>query len=350
MGQTDLAAEFLELYLPPAISVLLDFSQLETVKDSFVSNELQEYFSDLLFRVQLKNGATAYVYILLEHKSAPDKAVAFQLLGYIPPILEKVRGKSDKLPLILPVVFYHGRSRWNIAENLGAMFDFSGDLAAFRDYVPEFRYHLCDLSRYADEDLTGRPHLQAVLRVLKHAFQADLNQQLEEIFRSLLSSGLPTSRIADLLKVIVYYLRHGVKLDKDQMAQAFTAVARAQGEYIMFDPAELTDTFIDRWILAGLEKGDKQGHQRGLAEGLQVGLQTGLQHGVQTGLQQGLLKAIRQILQSNLGKKLPARTETQLQRLSVAQLEDLLVASAKLEKPKDLADWFKEQEAPETIH
>ena len=115
----------------------------------------------------------------------------------------------------------------------------------------------------------------------------------------------------------------------------------------MLDPAELTGaSFIDRWILAGLEKGEKQGHQRGLAEGLQVGLQTGLQQG----LQQGLLKAIRQILQSNLGKKLPARTETRLQRLSVAQLEDLLVASAKVETPKDLADWFKEQEVPETIH
>lgn len=344
MGQTDIAAEFLELYLPPVIAKLLDFAQLETVKDSFVNNELQEYFSDLLFRVPLKSGAPAYVYVLLEHKSAPDKMVAFQLLGYIPPILEKVRGKSDKLPLILPVVFYHGRSRWNIAENLGALFDVGGELAAFRDYLPEFRYHLCDLSRYTDENLAGRPHLQAILRVLKHAFQSDLRTQLEDIFRLLLGSGLPAPRIADLLKVIVYYLRRGIKFDDDAMTHAFAVAAKEQGEGFMMDPAELTGaSFIDRWIIAGLEKGRQEGRQRGLEEGLEIGLRTGVQQGVH----QGLVQAVQSMLQGKFGR-VPARTMTRVQALTAPDLNELLQTAFKFETAKDLNAWLKERDTAPT--
>lgn len=47
-----------------------------------MDTELQEHFSDLLYRAQMRRGDAAYVYLLFEHKSAPEEMVAFQLLRH----------------------------------------------------------------------------------------------------------------------------------------------------------------------------------------------------------------------------------------------------------------------------
>jgi predicted transposase/invertase (TIGR01784 family) len=321
MGQPDIAAEFLSLYLPAQLVALTDFSDIEPVKGSFVTEELQEYFSDLLFRARLKTGADVYVYILLEHKSDIDKWVAFQLFGYLPLILEKIRGKSKKLPLILPVVFYHGNRPWNIADNLGALFETPGDLAAFRPYLPEFRYHLCDLARYRDEDLTGRPHLQAILRVLKHALQDDLNQQLATIFAMFKESNLPPSRIFDLLKVVVVYLTHGTKADPKELEEAFTMNL---GEYST-DPGELTGTFLDKWIIAGQQKGLQEGEKKGATN------------------------LVLKQAQRRFGA-LPEEAVEQISALAVADAEDLGLALFDLQSLEELAAWLKSRQPSELVN
>ena len=56
------AEEFLRNYLPGEVAGLLDWSSLEPAKDSFVDKELQEYFSDLLFKAHFKYGSWEYVY------------------------------------------------------------------------------------------------------------------------------------------------------------------------------------------------------------------------------------------------------------------------------------------------
>ncbi|MBI3651164.1 MAG: Rpn family recombination-promoting nuclease/putative transposase, partial [Acidobacteria bacterium] len=76
------AAEFFAAFLPSHIVALLDLAKLEPIKDSFIDPSLQEHLSDLIYRVPLKRGNQAYIYALIEHKSAPDKWVAVQILRY----------------------------------------------------------------------------------------------------------------------------------------------------------------------------------------------------------------------------------------------------------------------------
>ena len=58
-GRAEAATDFLTNYLPTNIVGILDLTAVELVKDSFVGPELQEYFSDLLYRVQMKAGQEA---------------------------------------------------------------------------------------------------------------------------------------------------------------------------------------------------------------------------------------------------------------------------------------------------
>jgi predicted transposase YdaD len=63
---------------------------LTVAKDNFIDEALAEHYSDLLYRVQLRAGKEAYVYLLFEHKSAPASRVALDLLRYLVRIWRKM--------------------------------------------------------------------------------------------------------------------------------------------------------------------------------------------------------------------------------------------------------------------
>ena len=92
------AKEFLSHYLPEDIKAIIDLSTLSIFKDSFIEKELQEYFSDILYKVEIKD-QPAWIYLLFEHKSYPDSIVAFQLLRYMvkietEPTLSRINKKN----------------------------------------------------------------------------------------------------------------------------------------------------------------------------------------------------------------------------------------------------------------
>lgn len=98
-GRPTAAAEFLRHYLPPEIVRLLDLTRLELEKDTFVDARLRRHFSDLLYRVGLLAGGEAFIYFLLEHKSAPDEWTILQLLRYLAQAWEQMRQRgAKKLP------------------------------------------------------------------------------------------------------------------------------------------------------------------------------------------------------------------------------------------------------------
>jgi len=123
LSRPEAAVDFLTNYLPPEIAALLDLSAPELVKDSFVDEELRQHFSDLLYRVNLKRGGDALIYILFEHKSGPDEWIALQLLRNEIRALEAARrnGMEERL-LIFPLVFYQERGDWNVARQFSALF------------------------------------------------------------------------------------------------------------------------------------------------------------------------------------------------------------------------------------
>ena len=89
---------------------LLDLDSLELTKDSFIDKRLRQRYSDLLYRLKFKDGRPGFVYFLLEHKRAPKRFTALQLLRYMVQIWEKTLAQgigTAELPPIMPVVLYH---------------------------------------------------------------------------------------------------------------------------------------------------------------------------------------------------------------------------------------------------
>ena len=180
LSQPDIAASFLTNYLPPETVDLLDTNKIELVKGSFVDSDLREHQSDMLFQVQTRNGKAGYVYVLFEHKSAPDPWVAFQLFRYMARIWESaIRQEVKPLPVIIPLVLYHGQSVWNVSTQFSALFP-SDMEAGLQRYVPELDYLLCDLSEYNDEQIIGEAKLKVALLILKYIKSVGLGPRLPD--------------------------------------------------------------------------------------------------------------------------------------------------------------------------
>ena len=146
MGNVETAKSFLENYLPTKVVESIDLKKLEPEKDSFIEKELQDIYSDLLFKTKI-NDNDGYLYFLFEHKSYVEKRIAIQLLKYIISIWEQKinKEKHDKLPVIIPVVVYHGRNRWKEGFNLGSQIEGYEDLPdEIKRYIPDYVYNLYD--------------------------------------------------------------------------------------------------------------------------------------------------------------------------------------------------------------
>ena len=140
----------------------LDFSTLERVGNSFVSDDLRERHSDLVWRLRFRGQDKGwfYVYVLLEFQSSSYHFMAVRLLSYVSLLFEEIIRKDrlktgDRLPAVLPVVVYNGRRRWRAPRELSDLYVSVPE--GLRRRLPDLRYVLFDEGRL---DL-GRPELEA---------------------------------------------------------------------------------------------------------------------------------------------------------------------------------------------
>lgn len=147
-GNVETAKDFLRNFLPEKLLHVIDVQTLEAQKDSYVSEDLQENHSDLLFKAHIA-GEEGYIYLLFEHKSYPDRNISLQLLKYMTGIWQAKRKKANenKLPVIIPFVIYHGQAKWNVPVRFsGSLIGYEKLPAEVKSYVPDFSYLLYDLS------------------------------------------------------------------------------------------------------------------------------------------------------------------------------------------------------------
>ena len=252
-------------YLPSEIARGIDLGSLEYVKGSFVSPEFKEYFSDLLCKITFSDKQWGYLYLLWEHKSAPEPLITFQLLKYMVRIWElwqkneKKEAKLKGFPLIIPFIFYHGAEQWQVKESYRDLFNYPERLLCF---VPDFRYLLWDASCYSDEEIKGAVWLQVVLLTMKYIERKDLRERLPEIF-SLMTELLRQPSGPEQLKLLFRYIITAGKRQYINMDDIRQAVAQSlpKGGKIM-------ETVADVLIEQGRQQGIKHGLEKGLEQGI----------------------------------------------------------------------------------
>ncbi|WPK12573.1 Rpn family recombination-promoting nuclease/putative transposase [Lysinibacillus louembei] len=266
-GNVEVTKDFIQYYLPEAIRQVIDMNTLEPQKDSFLNPKLEENFSDLLFKVAI-NQQEGYLYILFEHKSYLDKDTAVQLLKYMVEIWEAKRNKErvQELPIVIPLVIYHGKKEWTLPTNLSAQLNGYDNLpSAIQIYVPSFEYVLCDLSRYQDGDIQGSVITRIVIMLLRDVQTKEGTELINSIanaFHHLQELNNKTSVVGYVETLLRYVFEAGRKLTQADMKSIIKQLEtnEMKGE-------EFTMTLAEMWK----EIGERQGEQKGLEKGLEKG-------------------------------------------------------------------------------
>lgn len=210
----ELAESFFRNYLPPEIFRHIDFDHLEFCNKTYVDEKLIDKHSDVVYKTRF-DGIDGFLYILFEHQSTPDPRMVFRLLCYMVNIWKEHFDQNPndiRLPLIILLVLYHGKRRWNSPLRFSEMIDENKDLSVF---VPDFTYRLYDLGNYRDEMLmVGDMALRAMMSLFKHIFDEDFEEHSIRVMEHLAKIS-ETGTMLEFLELVVRYIYNARNEDEE---------------------------------------------------------------------------------------------------------------------------------------
>ena len=243
------ANDFLMLYLPEAIRQRCDFATLRLQSASFIDEDLRAWYSDVLWSVRTTCGA-GYIYVVIEHQSSPDNHMAFRLMRYAIAAMQRHLDAGHKtLPLVVPILFYHGKvSPWPWPRNWQQLF--AEPALAKALYSGDFP--LVDLTVMPDNQIVRHRRMAMLELLQKHIRHRDL-AELQVPLIALMTQGYLTE--AQLNTLLRYMLQAGTTEHPGALIRALAAQSPRHKELMMT---------IAEWLE---EKGRKQGQQEGEQEG-----------------------------------------------------------------------------------
>jgi hypothetical protein len=206
--------------------------------------------------------------------------------------------KQPLLP-ILPLVIYHGRSRWRVPLEFEALLEVPEVL---KPYVPAYQYWLCDLSQYSDEEIQGAVTLRVGLLLLKYIFRQDLRHRLGEIIGLLRAISERETGLEYLETILRYVANSAERVSEEELRQVVIEVIAEGGE--------LMPTLVEQWL------------ERGRQEGLERGLERGREEGREEGRWEAVLTMLRRFLERRFGI-IPESLNKALRELDLAALTEL---------------------------
>ena len=258
------AADLLQDYLPPEIASRLDPARPpELVEGASVDGDGAATRMDALFRVWIRGGGA--VYVLLEHKSYFDQKTPVQIMRYKLAVFQTsaVSGEvpHGKLPLVIPLVFYHGRGPWNVPLSIEDMIHvppaLEGIDGSFGDY------------KIVDLVWTDPPnHLRSVVvRAVLLALARSRADTIPEDEVEFLVAGIDDTELG---RYFLTYVIRQLKLPRERL---MAAIERLGPE--ARDKKAMVGTIAEQILEEGRMEGEAKGRVKCLMEGEAKGLTKG---------------------------------------------------------------------------
>jgi len=244
MADVRIAREFLTYYLPIPLRSAVDLDTLVLCPNSYVDNELALTASDVLYKATIA-GEEGYVYLLCEHQSTVDVLMAFRVWQYIVAIwadhLKQTNGK--KLPLVIPLVFYHGQQPYTANCDIR---DLIQAPPALIDNVLFQPFTLIDTHDLPDETLREQHWAGIMAFVMKHIFARDALGFLQQILDHL--RQFEQEEAGDYVILLLNYLLTAG--DTEQIEKVVTIIqqrlSQTTGAKIMTIAERLTERGIQQ--------------------------------------------------------------------------------------------------------
>ena len=252
-------------FLPPKIANNINYNELELLDISLVDEELKQYQADLIYETRYKN-YPAYIYILFEHKSYLDRYTPLQLLKYMLKLWEReIKERERKVPVIIPVVYYHGEERWRYWGGIKElMWEVVRD--ELEEYIPRYRYEVVDLGRYREEEIEGRARgmvavgaVMILMRSVMRGSEEEIERGIRRVMR-MIKEVEEAGRGIEILRVAIRYILGTIDIEAEKIREIIEGEIEGGGEELM--------SIAQRLIQEGYEKGKREGLQQGIQQGI----------------------------------------------------------------------------------
>jgi predicted transposase YdaD len=149
LSQKSFAIIFLTEYLPREVKDCLDMETLTYSPYSFINESLEERFSYIVFKVQMKEQqGDCFVSILIENKANLSKYVSIQVLE-CSACADQVKAK-EKIHPVIPILNYQGKENWKV-EYLSDLLNAYPE--ALLEYISNYKNVFIGFFRLSDEAL-----------------------------------------------------------------------------------------------------------------------------------------------------------------------------------------------------
>jgi len=167
----------------------IDFSTLERVNNSFVTDDFKDREADIIWKTKFKD-KNAYIFILIEFQSTVDKFMPLRMLTYILLFYQELLKKSkiNKLPAVFPVLLYNGEKKWTAPEKIEDLIE--KPFKSIKPYIPKFKYYKIAENEFEKESLEKLNNLTAQLFNIENSSVNELDNVMSKLL-TILKTEVP---------------------------------------------------------------------------------------------------------------------------------------------------------------
>ena len=161
-----------------ALNTQLEVQDIEKYNSSFINKLFQNKEADIVYKIKDKN-----IFFLIEHQSKIDYSMPFRLLEYEVAIIRsaidksKIKNKSYKIPLVMPIVLYTGKQKWNANKYLEKSQEKIQGLN-----IKIGNYSLVDINNYTEKELLeDNTFISKMMLIEKSKNTEEIAETLEKI-------------------------------------------------------------------------------------------------------------------------------------------------------------------------
>ncbi|CNI66410.1 Rpn family recombination-promoting nuclease/putative transposase [Yersinia pekkanenii] len=264
------ARDFLDIHLPPALRQACDLNTLRLESSSFIEEDLRAYYSDVLYSLKTGQG-DGYIYALIEHQSSPDKHMGFRMMRYAIAAMQRhLDAGNDKLPLVIPILFYHGQVT-PYPYPMNWLQEFSEPELAGQLYGNDFP--LVDVTVISDDEIMTHRRMAILELLQKHVRQRDLAELMEQLVTLLLGGYTNNEQLTSLMN---YMLQVGDTAAPETFIRELARRSPQHEEVLMTIAQKLEQKGIEKGRLEGIQLGEAKGRQEGKLEVARTMLANGI--------------------------------------------------------------------------
>lgn len=268
LSQVEVAKSLIKSHLSPDLVKRIDMDSLQLTNKSFISEELQDLHSDVVYKCNIDN-QQGYLYYEIEHQSTPDEQLPLRILEYnIQLMKQHLNEGNKKLPIIINEVIYAGqRPPYPYSVDILDMFA-NTELARQLMFKPP---KMTDLTTQSYEELVEEGLAGLMQIMIKQGVVRDhLNwiKKNPQLVCSIISSQLGYTSV-------LYILSPDAVNDAEKLKQAILEAAPNQKETVMTAARQIEEVGVKKGMELGLLKGMEKGIEKGKLETARNMLQFG---------------------------------------------------------------------------